>query len=252
MYNSKKVIKIEALVLAAGYGTRLRPLTEDTPKPLLRVAGKLMVEHIIGKIEELGASKIYIITNNKFYQNFSEWLSNFDAKTPIEIINNGTNSNEDRLGAMGDVYFAIKSKNISNNIIIVAGDNLFEASLREIAGIFNKKRNNVIVLHDVKDKELAKHYGVVGVKDNVVVDFEEKPVSPKSTLVSTGIYFFPKRTLDFIEKYISQGNNPDKAGDFIKWLHKRETVYAYITDKNWYDIGSFEQLEKANRHFKSK
>src|SRR3989338_2742111 len=243
---------MDAIILAAGYGTRLRPLTEDTPKPLLKVAGKLMVEHIIGKIEELGASKIYIITNNKFYPNFSDCLHNFDAKTPIEIINDGTNSNEDRLGALGDVQLVIKNKNISNDIVVIAGDNLFEVSLLEIANIFHKKKNNVIVLHDVKDKELAKHYGVVEVKENVVVEFEEKPVSPKSTLVSTGIYLFPKKTLGLIEKYILQGNNQDKTGDFIKWLHKRETVYAYVTDKKWYDIGSFEQLEKANKHFKAK
>ena len=246
------MIKIEALVLAAGYATRLHPLTEDIPKPLLKVAGKPIMEHIVHKFENLNINKIYIVTNDKFYQNFSDWLHNFDAKTPIEIINDGTESNEGRLGAMGDIHFVVKNKNIKEDIVVIAGDNLFELSLQEAANIFKKRGNNVIVLHDVKDKELAKHYGVVGVKDNVVVDFEEKPVSPKSTLVSTGIYFFPKRTLDFIEKYISQGNNPDKTGDFIKWLHKRETVYAYITDKKWYDIGSFEQLEKANKHFKSK
>lgn len=244
------MIKIEALVLAAGYGTRLQPLTEDTPKPLLKVAGKLMVEHIISKIEGLNVGRIYLVTNGKFYQNFSDWLHNFDAKTPIEIINDGTNSNEDRLGALGDVQLVIKSKNIIEDIVVIAGDNLFEVSLLEIANIFHKRKNNVIVLHDVKDKELAKHYGVVEVEENIVVDFEEKPVSPKSTLVSTGIYFFPKRTLSFIEKYISQGNNPDRAGDFIKWLHKREKVYAYITDKKWYDIGSIEQLEKANRYYR--
>ena len=244
------MIKIEALVLAAGYGTRLQPLTEDTPKPLLKVAGKLMVEHIISKIEGLNVGRIYLVTNGKFYQNFSDWLHNFDAKTPIEIINDGTNSNEDRLGALGDVQLVIKSKNIIEDIVVIAGDNLFEVSLLEIANIFHKRKNNVIVLHDVKDKELAKHYGVVEVEENIVVDFEEKPVSPKSTLVSTGIYFFPKRTLSFIEKYISQGNNPDRAGDFIKWLHKREKVYAYITDKKWYDIGSIEQLEEADKHFR--
>ena len=243
---------MDAIILAAGYGMRLQPLTEDTPKPLLEVAGKPMMEHIIGKVEGLNVGKIYIVTNDKFYQNFSDWLHNFNAEIPIEVINDGTKSNEDRRGALGDIRFVITNKNIKDDIVVIAGDNLFELPLQEVANIFKKKGNNVIVLHDVKDKGLARHYGVVEVKDNVVVDFEEKPAIPKSTLVSTGIYFFPKRTLDFIEKYISQGNNPDKTGDFIKWLHKRETVYAYITDKKWYDIGSFEQLEKANKHFKSK
>ena len=240
---------MDAIILAAGYGMRLQPLTEDTPKPLLEVAGKPMMEHIIGKVEGLNVGKIYIVTNDKFYQNFSDWLHNFNAEIPIEVINDGTKSNEDRRGALGDIRFVITNKNIKDDIVVIAGDNLFELPLQEVANIFKKKGNNVIVLHDVKDKELAKHYGVVEVENNAVVGFEEKPASPKSPLVSTGIYFFPKRTLDFIEKYISQGNNPDKTGDFIKWLHKRETVYAYTTDKKWYDIGSFEQLEKADREF---
>ena len=123
-------------------------------------------------------------------------------------------------------------------------------SLHEIATLFNKRKHNAIVLYDVKDTSLAKHYGVVQVKDNIVVDFEEKPASPKSTLISTGIYIFPRKTIGLIEKYISQGNNPDKTGDFIEWLHKREKVYAHITDKIWYDIGSLDQLQKANKHYK--
>ncbi len=246
------MIKIYAIVLAAGYATRLHPLTEDTPKPLLKVAGNPIMEHIIHKFENLNVNKIYIVTNDKFYQNFVDWLHNFDAKTPIEVVNDGTKSNEDRLGAMGDIHFVIKNKDIKEDMVVIAGDNLFELSLQEVANIFNKRKKNLIVLHDVKDKELARHYGVVEVKDNVIIDFEEKPVSPKSTLVSTGIYMFPKKTIGLIEKYISQGNNPDKAGDFIKWLHKREKVYAYITDKKWYDVGSLEQFEEANRHFKAK
>ena len=243
---------MDAIILAAGYAVRLQPLTEDTPKALLEVAGKPMMEHIIGKVEGLKIGKIYIVANDKFYPNFLDWLHNLNAQVPVEVINDGTKSNEERLGAVGDIDFVIKNKNIKEDIVVIAGDNLFELPLQEVANIFNKRKKNLIVLHDVKDKELAKHYGVVEVEDNVVVDFEEKPVSPKSTLVSAGIYFFSKKTLGLIEKYISQGNNPDKTGDFIKWLHKRETVYAYITDKKWYDIGSFEQLEKANKHFKAK
>src|SRR3989344_6886009 len=121
---------MDAIILAAGYATRLYPLTKDRPKPLLNVAGKPIIEHIIRKIDGItGINKIYIVTNDKFEGHFSEWLENFDAKSPIEIINDGTKSNEDRLGAIGDVHFAITSKNIDNELIVVAGDNLFELSL---------------------------------------------------------------------------------------------------------------------------
>ena len=243
---------MDAIILAAGYATRLYPLTKDRPKPLLNVAGKPIIEHIIRKIDGItGINKIYIVTNDKFEGHFSEWLENFDAKSPIEIINDGTKSNEDRLGAIGDVHFAITSKNIDNELIVVAGDNLFELSLNDVSNFFRKKKSNVIVLHDVKDIELAKHYGIVETdNENLVTHFEEKPQNPRSTLASTGIYLFPKKTIELIKKYIEQGNNPDKTGSFIEWLHKRESVHSFVTDKKWYDIGSFEQLEKADKHYR--
>lgn len=244
---------MEAVILAAGYATRLYPLTENTPKPLLDVAGKPIIEHIIKKLEEIDQiKKIYIVTNDKFEKHFKEWLVSYDAKKSIEIINDGTKSNEDRLGALGDIHYVISSKELDDDIILVAGDNLFELSLVDVINFFKKRKSNVIVLHDVKDLELAKHYGVVEVNNNQVINFEEKPISPKSTLASTGIYLFPKKTISLIKKYIVQGNNPDKTGNFIEWLHKRETVYSYVTDKNWYDIGSIKQLEKANKYYKQK
>ena len=117
---------MDAIILAAGYATRLYPLTKDKPKPLLHVARKPIVEHIIRKIEEIkDINKIYIVTNDKFEGHFNDWLRSFDAKSPIEIINDGTKINEDRLGALGDVHFAISSKNIDSELIVVAGDNLF-------------------------------------------------------------------------------------------------------------------------------
>lgn len=242
---------MDVIILAGGYATRLYPITENTPKPLLNVAQKPILEHIIHKLEKIELiKKIYIVTNDKFEHHFRNWLGNFDTEKPIEIINDGTKNNNDRLGALGDVHFTITTKNIDNEIIVIAGDNLFELSLHDVVNFFKKMKSNVIVLYDVKDFELAKQYGVVEVNNNIVVNFEEKPISPKSTLASTGIYLFPKKTIDLIRKYISQGNNPDKTGNFIEWLHKRDIVYSYITDKKWYDIGSFEQLEKANKYYK--
>ena len=136
--------------------------------------------------------------------------------------------------------------------MVVAGDNLFELSLTDVANFFKKKKSNVIVLYDVKDFELAKQYGIVEVENQLVVNFVEKPISPKSTLASTVIYFLPKKTITLIGKYITQSNNTDKIGSFIEWLHKRDKVFAYITDKKWYDIGSIEQLKKADKYYKEK
>lgn len=243
---------MEAIVLAAGYATRLYPLTENTPKPLLNVAGKPIVEHIIKKLEQIDdVNKIYVVTNNKFENHFKEWLKNFDTSKPIEIVNDGSMSNEDRLGALGDVHHVIETKKFDSDFMVVAGDNLFELHLGDVANFFKKRQTNLIVLHDVKDLEMAKQYGIVEIDgNNVVINFEEKPSSPKSTLASTGIYLFPKKTAGLIRKYIEQGNNADKTGSFIEWLHKRELVNSYVTEKKWFDIGSFEQLENANKHYK--
>ena len=247
------MVKIEAIVLAAGYATRLYPLTENTPKPLLNVAGRPIIEHIVEKLGEVALiEKIYIITNDKFEQHFKKWLDGFDAGKAIEIINDGTKSNQDRLGALGDVCHIISQKNISDDFIVVAGDNLFELHLLDVVNFFKKKKSSVIVLHDVLDFELAKHYGIVETDNGIVVNFEEKPKSPKSTLASTGIYLFTKNTVQLIKKYVAQGNNTDKTGNFIEWLHKRDKVFSYVTEKKWYDIGSVEQLEKADRYYKEK
>ena len=241
---------MEAIILAAGYATRLYPLTENTPKPLLNIAGKPLIEHIIRKLEEVNlVSRVYIITNERFEHQFKKWLSSFDGKKPIEIINDGTKNNEDRLGALGDIYFLINLRKVRDDILIVAGDNLFDLSLQDVVYFFRKRKSNLIVLHDVKEIELAKKYGIVELEGTTVINFEEKPAAPKSTLASTGIYLFPRRTLSLIEKYISQGNNPDKTGNFIEWLHKRDIVQSYVTDKRWFDIGSLEELEKVNKHY---
>ena len=219
----------------------------------MEVAGKPVLEHIIENLQQIDQiGRISIVTNDKFEPHFNEWLKDFDAKKPVEIINDGTKSNEDRLGALGDIHFAIIQKEINEDIIAIAGDNLFELSLQDVHNFFRKRNSNVIVLHDVKDFELAKQYGIVEVQDNIVANFEEKPISPKSTLASTGIYLFPKKNIELIKKYIAQGNNPDKTGNFIEWLHKRDKVFSFITDKKWYDIGSIDQLEKADKHYKSK
>lgn len=246
------MVKVKSIILCAGYATRLYPLTENTPKPLLEVAGKPIAEHIIKKIEEIeDINEIFIVTNAKFYNDFEEWLKNFKSNKKIRIINDKTTSNEDRLGSLGDVNFVIEQENIKEILLIVAGDNLFEFSLKNFVESHKKHNKSVVALYDVQDKELAKHYGIVGVnEENRMIEFEEKPKEPKSTLASTGIYIYPPHILPMLQDFVKKYENSDKAGNFLEWLHKKEHVYCYITQEKWFDIGTLDQLEKAKEEFK--
>ncbi len=217
------------------------------------MAGKPIVEHIVRKIEEIDEiDRIYIVTNNKFFSHFCEWKSGFESDKIIEVVNDNTKSNEDRLGSLGDIKYAIRQKNIDDDIVVVAGDNLFEFALKGIHDMFKEKGTTIVALYDVQDKELAKQYGIVQINDeNKMIDFAEKPAKPKSTLSSTGIYFYPKNVINYLMDYGSAGENTDKAGNFLEWLYRREDVYCFVSDKKWFDIGSREQLEKAKKEFRA-
>lgn len=244
---------MEAIILAAGYATRLYPLTKDTPKPLLKVANRPIIEHILAKIRKINdINMIYIVTNSKFHVHFSRWLRNFDFNKHIEIVDDGTTGNDNRLGAMGDINFVLRQKKIDDDLLVVAGDNLFDFELDEVEGFFRKKESSAIVAYDVKNSELAKQYGIIEQSNGIISNFVEKPTEPKSTLASTGIYLFTRKNVELIEEYISQGNNPDKTGSFIEWLYKREKVLVFVTEKTWYDIGTKEQLAEADKKYAAK
>lgn len=243
---------IKVIILAAGYATRLYPLTKDKPKPLLEVAGKPIINHIISNLEEVEeVSDIFVVTNDKFYGHFQNWLGEFNSDKNIKIVNDGTTSNEDRLGSLGDVNFVIESEGIEESIMIVAGDNVFEFSLKDFVDSHKRHNKGTVALYDVQDKGLAKQYGIVDVgEDGKMMEFEEKPSSPKSTLASTGVYIYPPHVLPMLQEFVKKYENSDKAGNFLEWLHKKEHVYCYITDKKWFDIGTLDQLEKAKNEFR--
>lgn len=245
---------MKVLLLAAGYATRLYPLTLDTPKPLLPVAGKIVMGYIFDLIEPLKeVDEVFIVTNEKFYRNFEDWKKGFKSSKKITVIDDGTTSNEARLGATGDIEFVIEKKNIKDDLLVLAGDNLFKADLSIFTKFCASKRPSVTIgLYDIKDLILAKNYGIVSVdKNNKVIDFKEKPASPTSTLAAMCLYFFPKEQLDIMKTYRGMDTAKDAPGYFLEWLYKRESVFGYVfKDKKWFDIGDKKSLEEADKEFR--
>ncbi|MBI2546242.1 nucleotidyltransferase family protein [Candidatus Woesearchaeota archaeon] len=249
------MITTNAILLCAGYATRLYPLTLDKPKPLLPIAGKPMIEHIIERIEEIDAiDHIYIVTNNKFYDKFMYWQENFDSKIPITIVNDNTKSEHERLGAVGDIHFAIQTANIDEDILVVAGDNLFEFSLLNLYEFYKEKQASVVALYDVKHKHIiANKLGAVEVgDDSKIIKFEEKPAEPKTTLAATACYLLTKEDVELLEECIKANKKPDNLGDFIKYLSEKKHVYGFVFEEKWFDIGSHEQLKEADMFWRQK
>jgi len=236
------------IILAAGYATRLHPLTENQPKPLLAVGEKPIVEHIIDKVNQIKeVNEIIIVTNNKFTPHFESWFGSYQSQKPIKIINDGTLTNEDRLGAVGDINFVLEKENITDDVLVIAGDNLFEFELNNLMSFFQEKSTTVVALHDLKDKnKVAKKLGVVQTdSNNKLTNFEEKPEEPETTLASTGCYIFKKEDVQLISNYLKNSERWDNTGDFLKWLMNQSTVHGFSFTERWFDIGSFEALEEA-------
>ncbi|MBS3132539.1 nucleotidyltransferase family protein [Candidatus Woesearchaeota archaeon] len=242
---------MKAVLTCAGYASRLWPLTKETPKPLLEVNGRPIVEHIIDKVVEIPeVDGIYIVTNDKFYKNFEKWLQGKSFKVPVEILNDGTASNDDRLGQVGDIQFVIEKGGINDDVLVVAGDNIFDFSLVPAFNVFKSASNIINPLWESKSYKAARESGSVVLNDdNSFSEFMEKASNPKSTLLSLGIYFFPQKKLELIKRYIDEKNNADKMGYFLAWLMNLEKVYGHVYFERWFDIGWIEALEEARQGF---
>jgi len=235
-------LKFDAVILAGGYGKRMWPITLNIAKPLLPVCGKPVIEYIMEKLNELKCVEhVIVLTNLKFEYDFKEW-ARAHTDTRIEVRVEESRSEEEKLGAVQAL--SRLSQQLEHDVLVVAGDNLFTGSLSPIVKRYSGKP--IIALYDVRDAELAKLYGVVQIDhDARIVNFVEKPERPFSTLVSTGIYIFPRQVIDMTEEYLSKGGGRDRLGDFIQWLYKKTPVYGYVLDGEWWDIGDIESYKKA-------
>jgi glucose-1-phosphate thymidylyltransferase len=243
---------MKALVLAAGYATRLRPLTDDRAKPLLPVGGRLMIDRIADKIGEVGeVDEVHLVTNARFADDFSEWATTRD----VIVHDDGTASNEDRLGAIGDIAFVADRQGWDGeDLLVLAGDNLFDFSLADYVDFWRSKDESAsaIALYEHPTRELLSQYGVVEVDpDGRVKNFVEKPENPPSNLVATAAYIYDRAHVALLRAYLGENNSPDAPGSFIEWLYKRAPVYGYRFGGDWLDIGDHSQLLEADNRLRA-
>jgi glucose-1-phosphate thymidylyltransferase len=247
---------MQAVVLAGGFAKRLWPLTRDMPKPLLSIAGKPIIEHILeklGDVEEI--DKIYISVNEKFEPHFKEWLLGADFPKQLEIVTEPTKREEEKLGAVGALGFLIREKGISDDLLVIAGDNLFDFDMRKFIEGHESGFPKVAVYDMEEPEKIKKKYGVVVLDEkSVIKEFQEKPENPPSTLVSTGCYFFPRSAVEMIYEYLKGKNNADAPGFFISWLSKQVAVQGFVFDgdSRWFDIGSIESYKEADKIYNEK
>jgi glucose-1-phosphate thymidylyltransferase len=245
---------MKVVVLAAGYATRLYPITLNQPKPLLPVAGKPMIERVLDNLTPIeGIDRIYVVTNAKFAGHFQKWSEHYHAtksKLEFTVVNDGTTSDADKLGAIGDIHYVLKTQNVDDDLVVVAGDNLFSEKLGEFGKFCRGKNAPVLALYDVGDLEQIKKYNSISVDGTGrITFFEEKPRNPASTLTGIALYFYPKAAIPLIKQYIAEGNNPDQPGRLVQWLYPRTPVYTWRVPGLWFDIGSKETLEEADQIF---
>jgi glucose-1-phosphate thymidylyltransferase len=245
---------MKSIILAAGYATRMFPLTKEFPKPLLKVGARPIIEYILDKLEEVQRiDEIIVVTNSKFIAQFNAWAAQQKSSKRITVMDDLTSSIEDRRGAIGDMHFAVEHGKLSDDVLVVGGDNVFDGTLEELLGVAGRQKlSPVIGVHDIGNKELASNYGVVEVdQDNKVVDFVEKPSRPASTLVAMCLYYFPKERLGMIDEYVrDKQNKSDAAGFYIDWLRKKVPVYACVFGGRWFDIGDPAFYKEAGEQFK--
>lgn len=241
-------IKMKAIILAAGFATRLGSLTDKTPKPLLKINGKPVINYIIKKIEEINdIDEIIIITNNKYYNDFFLWNNQNNFKIKIKLINDNVNNKEEKLGMVGDLIFSINHEKIVDDIILIGGDTYFDFSLSPIINFFSKKDGDVLVFNELSSFEEAQRFGVAIIdENNKIIKYEEKRQQPISKLACGLIFLFRRETLDLIRKFGSLEFNKDISEPLISCLIENKKIYAYIEKEKYVDIGTLEALKKLD------
>ncbi len=242
---------MKAIILAAGYATRLYPLTINKPKALLTINEKPIINYIVEQINTIDVvDEIYVVTNHKFIDSFANWQNEIESRAKITVLDDGTTSEQDRKGAIGDIAFVIQKMNINDELLVVAGDNFFTYPLKNYYDFYKQKDKDCVCVKVWNDEKTLRNFGIALLdQNNKVLDIEEKPENPKSNTVVFAMYLYQKDTIPLFEKYLLQGNNPDAPGNFPAWLYKQKEVYAYTFKGECYDIGTPESYQEVQALF---
>jgi glucose-1-phosphate thymidylyltransferase len=248
---------VKAIILAAGYATRLSPLTDTVAKPLLPVGGRPMVDEICDRIDAVPAvDELHVVTNSRFAGAFSAWGDARQGRLAPIVHDDGTSSNDDRLGAIGDIRFTVEEAGLGDDdLLVVAGDNLFEFPLEGLVASWQELAQpaSAVAVYRCGSLELASKYGVVELDEGRmgrILSFEEKPAAPRSDLVATATYLYHREHAALIDEYLASGQSPDQPGKLVAWLYSRVPVYGYSFGGAWQDIGDAEQLLAADNRLR--
>lgn len=241
---------MKCLLLAAGYATRLYPLTENFPKSLLAIGDNTILDWLLQDIDQCGLVNQYIvISNHKFINYFEEWA--YGKTMPITVLDDGTESNWKRLGAVRDIQFAIDELQLNDDLFVIAGDNLLDFSLSGFIRYSKEKRATCIMRYYEPNIAKLRKTGVTVVDENDrVISMEEKPVEPKSNWCTPPFYIYKKEDVPLVKKCINHGCSVDAPGSFIAWLSQQTTVYAYKMPGNRYDIGNLQSYKEVQKTYK--
>ena len=236
------------IILAAGYATRMYPLTLNFPKPLLEVGGKKIIDHLLEDGERSGIERFIVVSNHKFISLFREWA---EGKDNVMVLDDGSVDNEHRIGAVKDIEFAIEKAGINDDTLILAGDNVLDFSLSSFIEYGKAKGTSCIMRHRETDKARLRKTGVVTIdQSDLVLSMEEKPKEPKSEWAVPPFYYYVKEDLPLIKEGIENGCGTDAPGSFVSYLAERRPVHAFLMPGKRFDVGSIEGYEKIRKEYK--
>ena len=240
---------MQALILAAGWATRMGDLARATPKHLLPIGSRCSLDVAVERLAAIpNLQQIHVITHDVFFPQFVDWAAAHELAPRLTLHNDQTTSEATKLGSIGDIKYFLDTAHPDDDLIIVLGDNVFDFDLRPLAA--RAVSDIVVGLYDVESFGLASRYGIVKLDDNGrIVSFVEKPSAPRSTLAATGIYGLPRANLSDFDAYLADGGSPDKFGSVMEWLHTRRRVIGHVFHGRWFDIGSPDEYDRVTREF---